>query len=173
MGSLAGIATALTPILTGAGIPGAVVGFGAQYLNQRIARDDLRRQQDQALAQLQGRQALDEQLASQNAALEKQKIASEAASAELRRKQALKRAVARQKTLFSAQGLGGDEGGSNEAVLLGYMNASEEEAAQNQQLADLRRNALDQSLAAQKQRNLLEATQLAQRQSLARYILES
>lgn len=173
MGSLAGIATALTPILTGAGIPGAVVGFGTQYLNQKIARDDLRRQQDQALAQLQGRQRLDEDLAAQNAAIEKQKIASETAAVELRRKQALKRAVARQKTLFSAQGLGGETAGSNEAVLLGFMNSSEEEAAQNDQMANLRRTALEQSLAAQKQKNLLESTQLAQRQSLSRYILES
>jgi hypothetical protein len=173
MGTLAGIAGALSPILTGAGIPGAVVGFGTQYLNQRIARDDLRRQQDQALEQLQGRQQLDETLASQNAMLEKQKIANETAAAELRRKQALKRAVARQKTLFSAQGLGSEVAGSNEAVLLGLMDESEFEGSENERLASLRRTALDQSLSSQKQRNLLDATQLAQRQSLARYIQES
>lgn len=173
MGTLAGIATALGPILTGAGIPGAVVGFGTQYLNQRIARDDLRRQQDQALSQLQSRQSLEEQQSAQNTALEKQKLADETAASELRRRQALKRAVARQKTLFSAQGLGGEDAGSNEAVLLGLMNESEEEGSEINRLANLRRTALDQSLAQQKQKNLLESTQLAQRQSLARYIRES
>ncbi|NBX65893.1 MAG: hypothetical protein EBQ96_02745 [Proteobacteria bacterium] len=173
MGTLAGIASALSPILTGAGIPGAVVGFGTQYLNQRIARDDLRRQQDQALVQLQSKQRLDEEQSAQNATLEKQKIANETAANELRRRQALKRAVARQKTLFSAQGLGGEDAGSNEAVLLGLVNSSEEESAETERLANLRRQTLDQSLSQQKQKNLLESTQLAQRQSLARYILES
>lgn len=173
MGTLAGIAGALSPILTGAGIPGAVVGLGTQILNQRTARDDLRRQQDQALAQLQGRQRLDEELAAQSAALERQKIANEAEAAEQRRRQALKRAVARQKTLFSAQGLGGDASGSNEAVLLGLMNESDADGAESTRLSNLRRVALDQSLSGLKQKNLLDATQLAERQSLARYLKES
>ena len=81
----------------------------------------------------------------------------------------MRRAVARQKTLFSSQGLSGSDG-SGEAVLLGLYNDSTLEAGQNAQLDRLRAAALDQNLEQVKQKNLLEATQLADRQNLNRII---
>lgn len=170
MGALTGLTSILSPLLTGAGLPGAVVGIGSQLLSQQSDRDEIRRQQGQALSQLQERQKLDEQSASQNAALEKQKIAADAATADERRRLAMRRAVARQKTLFSAQGLGGQDAGSNEAVLLGLINDRQLQQEQSNKLDNLRTQALDQSLSQQKQKNLLQASQLAEQQSLTRYL---
>ncbi len=170
MGSLSGISSVLSPVLAMTGIPGAIVGAGTQLVAQQKARDDLRAQQGAALTQLQAQQSLAEQQASNSADLQKQQIAADAALTETRRKQALRRAVAKQKTLFSAQGLSPADSGSGEAVLLGLYNDSEEDSAAQTQSDALRNAALDQSLASQKQKNLLEATQLAERQNLTRII---
>jgi hypothetical protein len=170
MGSLSSITSLLSPVLTGAGLPVALVGAGSQILQDKRARSDLRAQQNVALDQLQSRQRLEEGQSAQNATLEKQKIAADATAAEERRKLALRRTVARQKTLFSAQGLGGNTAGSNEAVLLGLYNDSDMDASQQNQSDYFRKTALDQSLAQQRQKNLLEASQLSERQNLTRII---
>lgn len=169
MGSLSGVTSVLSPLFAGLGVPGAIIGMSTNYVEQEKLRDQLRAQQNTALEQLQARQSQDESASAQSALLQKQKIDADAQTAEARRVAALRRAVARQKTLFSAQGLSGD-GGSNEAVLLGlYDDSAAEEAAQSR--ADmLRKTALDQSLNQQKQKNLLEASQLAERQKLTRTI---
>lgn len=170
MGALSGITSILSPILTTAGVPAAVGGFATQLLNQQIARDQLKREQNQALQQLQERQKVDEAAAENSTRLQKLSIEAEAAANEDRRRLALRRAVARQKTLFSAQGLGGGNDGSSEAVLLGLINDSENQAASDAVLGDLRKSALDQNVAAQKQKNLLQLTQLGQRQNLTNYL---
>ncbi|MCB1537978.1 MAG: hypothetical protein H6865_05325 [Rhodospirillales bacterium] len=168
MGSLTSV---LPTILSGAGLPAALVGIGLDVAAQKSAYTKLVNQQDQALTQLKERQAQDEQAAAQDVAAQKAQIAADAQTAEARRLAALRRAVARQKTLFSAQGMGGDTGsGSNEAVLLGLYNDSQAEADAQTQADALRNTALDQSLAQKKQKNLLEAAQLEQQQSLARVI---
>lgn len=169
MGALSGITQILSPLLTTAGVPGAIIGMGANLISQQQTRDALRNQQDIALAQLQSRQNLEEGIAAQNAQTEKARLAAEAQSAAARRTAALRRAVARQKTLFSAQGLSGG-GGSNEAVLLGLYNDADMDAAESERLDALRTTALDQQLAAQKQKNLLESAQLAERQRLTRIL---
>lgn len=169
MGSLSSVTSILSPLLTATGLPGALVGAGSQIVAQKQARAELRAEQGLALSQLQSRQKQNEDQATADAALEKQKIDATAAADEARRQQALRRAVARQKTLFSAQGLGGSAQGSNEAVLLGLVNDSLAQSDQAQQLDTLRRTALDQSVEQTRQKNLLEYAQLAQRQNLSRY----
>lgn len=169
MGALTSVARILTPVLSTAGLPGALIASSAKLAAQSDAREMLRRQQETALAQLKSRQSLDESIAAQNAELEKAKIAADADSANARRTAALRRAVAKQKTLFSAQGLSGG-GGSNEAVLLGLYNEADMNAADQVRLDRLKTTALDQSLVAQKQKNVLEASQLAEQQRLSRII---
>jgi len=167
MGAFTKIADIVAPMLSTAGVPGAIIGTGANIIAQQQMRDELQRQQETALAQLQSRQNLDESVSAQNAELEKTRISAEAQSAASRRNAALRRAVARQKTLFSAQGL---SGGSAEAVLLGMYNDADMDAAEQTRLDGLRTTALDQQLAAQKQKNLLESAQMAERQRLARIL---
>lgn len=170
MGSLSGITSLVAPLLSFTGIPGALIGAGTSLVSQQLTRKQLQSQQDLALQQLQSRQRQEEDAAAQTAALQKSQMAAERQNAESRRIAALRRAVARQKTLFSAQGLGGANDGSNEAVLLGLYNDSNIDANEQARLDSLRSTALDQSLDQRKQRNLLEVTQLAERQNLSRIL---
>lgn len=119
-----------------------------------------------ALAQLQEKQELGEQQATQQAALERQQIAVAAQANEEERRAALKRAVARQKSLFGASGAAQGTG-SSQAVLLGLYNETEDELAQREKLDALRMNALDQNLAQQRSINVLQYEQLRQRQNLS------
>lgn len=125
-------------------------------------------QQDQALAQLQEQQALEQQQVAQNAALEKQKIAVQAAQSEEQRRAALKRAVAMQRAVYGASGVGSN-GGSSEAVLLGLYEESDGERQKREQLDALKATAIDNDLAQKSSLNLLQATQLAERNNLKRY----
>ena len=130
-------------------------------------RRALRGQQDQALVQLQQQQRLTEQQAGQDAALEKQRRAEKRARDNQRRQAALRRAVARQRAQFGSSGVG-SSGGSSEAVLLGLFDETEEDKAQRQRLDSLRNRALEQDQRQLRSRNVLEATQMAQRNQLRR-----
>ncbi|MCB1782379.1 MAG: hypothetical protein KDI13_00135 [Alphaproteobacteria bacterium] len=133
--------------------------------NSELSRRQTQASQDLALKQLQAQQTLQErQLAAQNA-LEKEKIATQAAQSEADRKSALRRAVARQRANFGAQGVGSGAG-SSQAVLLGLFDESDAEKQKREQLDALRTTALDQDLAQNKAQNVLQRTQLAQRNSL-------
>ena len=87
--------------LTGGAIPflnmaGQVVNTVSAFRSDDAAQDRQAQycaEQDQALAQLQQQQALQEQQAAQNAALDKQKIATALAQSEEERRAALRRAV--------------------------------------------------------------------------------
>jgi hypothetical protein len=125
------------------------------------------REGDQALRQLQERQALQQQQTAQSAALEKQRLATEAAQNESKRRAALRRAVARQRASFGAQGIGSG-GGSSQAVLLGLFDETEDELAQRAEMDRLRTQALDLDSNQQNSLNLLQTTQLAQRNRLNR-----
>lgn len=170
MGSLAGIPAVLSPFIPQLGIPGALLGFTERMLSSNAAYREMELQQGEALKQLQERQRNEETMTLQNAELEKQRIAADSQASEARRMAALRRAVARQKTLFSAQGLGSSGAGSNEAVLLGLYNDSDTEGEEQTKISNLRNTALDQNLAQQKQKNLLELSQMAERQNLQRYL---
>lgn len=170
MGSFGSVLGAIAPVLTMGGMSGGLVGMAGQYMAQKNASDALRAQQDLIMRQLQERQKHGFEAVSARNALEMEKIAGDMEANKARRLNALKRAVARQKTLFSAQGLGAGDGGSREAVLLGLYDESDFEQREDDRYANLRKAALSQDLAEQRQRNLLEATQLAQQQNLTRIL---
>ena len=132
-----------------------------------VRRRALRANQDQALAQLQQQQRLEERQSAQDASLEQQRRAEERAQANSRRQAALRRAVSRQRAQFGASGVGSD-GGSSEAVLLGLFEETDEDRNQRERLDSLRNRALEQDQIQLRSRNVLEATQTAQRNQLRR-----
>jgi hypothetical protein len=131
------------------------------------ARQQMIAEQNQALIQLQQRQALDEQQGVQAAALEKQKIALDSAQAEEQRQAALRRAVARQKAAFGSSGIS-PSGGSADAVLLGLFDESEDELKRREQLDSLKTTALDLDTSQTRSVNVLQSTQMAERNKLQR-----
>jgi colicin import membrane protein len=90
-------------------------------------------------------------------------LAAGAEASESERRSALRRAVARQRVSFGASGIDAT-GGSGEAVLLGLINNSEDEASQRRRTDALREQALTQDLSNLRQQNLLERTRLAEAQ---------
>lgn len=170
MGSLTNILGAISPVLTMGGVPGAIIGTAGNLASQRQVSADLRAQQDLMMRQLQARQGASLSEMDGRAKLETQRLDMEAQAGAARRTAALRRAVGRQKTLFSAQGLKGGDGGSSEAVLLGLYDDNRLDQQADDQLTQLRKTALQQDLNATRQRNLLEATQLAQQQHLSRIL---
>lgn len=138
-----------------------------QNFSSGSSGDQLRAQQDLALRQLQATQQARENQLSADVSLRRQQLAADAASDNSDRRAALRRAVARQRAQFSASGVT-SAGGSSEAVLLGLFNESESEAAQRNQIDGLRNRALDLDLSNQRSVNVLQRTQLQQRQRLER-----
>lgn len=167
---------ALTPVMTGlttlVGIADTAMGAYNSLTHDPVAaqRQQLRAQQDLALRQLQQRQAHDLQIAGDKAALERSQIAASAQADDERRRAALKRAVARQRASFGAQGMGGATG-SAEAVLLGLFDESDQDRAQRERLDQIRLGAVDQALASRNQLNILQRSQLQERQKLERELL--
>lgn len=141
--------------------------FGGQ--DDRRSASNQRAQQDLALQQLQQQQALEEQQAREEAALQRQQQQIEAQNAEERRQRALRSVVAKQTASFGGRGIS-TRGGSAEAVLLGLFDESEEELEQRDRLDQLKSTALSQGLSQQNSLNVLQATQLRERQNLARAI---
>ena len=124
-----------------------------------------RQSQELALRQLQERQALQEQQLSQTNALERERIATQTAQDEAERRTALRRAVARQRANFGASGVSANSG-SGQAVLLGLFDETEEELARREQLDNLRTRALDLGESQASSLNLLQATQLRERNAI-------
>ena len=163
MGALVPIATGLTSLVTAV----SAVSHVVDTVQTLSGNSDAQRQQDLALRQLQERQRLEAQQVSQDSALEREKIALQATQDEEARRAALKRAVARQKTLFASSGIG-TSGGSSGAVLLGLFDETEDELARREQLDNLRNKALNVNEAQSRSLNLLQATQLSERNNLNR-----
>lgn len=134
--------------------------------NSDDARRQQIRQQDQlALQQLKQQQRLSEQQNAQNAQLERQIMQEETRQANEARQSSLRRAVARQRAEFGGSGISSSSG-SAQAVLLGLFEESDEEREERERLDNLRSSALDQSASQLQSRNVLEATQAAQRNQL-------
>ena len=150
----------LVPILTST-ILSQGVGLIAGELSGRRSSNN----QDAALQQLRAQQSLQEQQAAADAALSKQKIALDAGNTEKERKKALRRAVSRQRANFGAQGISSG-GGSSQAVLLGLFEESEAEKKKREQLDALRLTSIDQDLGQQKSLNVLQRTQLQEKQKI-------
>lgn len=169
MGALTPVMTGLTTLTTAISaadrLIGVTRGFGGDpYEAQRQA---LRAEQDLALRQLTAQQNLNERQAAQEADIQRQKFAADALAAGNNRRAALRRAVARQRAQFGGSGLTGGDG-SAEAVLLGLFEETERDRADSARLDTLRNAALDQSLNGQRALNVLQRTQLQERQALAR-----
>lgn len=123
------------------------------------------REQQLALRQLQDQQRLNQKQAAQDAALERERIAVQAQAAEEDRQRALRRAVSRQRANFAGSGIS-SANGSAQAVLLGLFDESEEELAQRERLDNLRNRSIDLGVSQNRSLNVLQATQLKERQKL-------
>ncbi|PCI55951.1 MAG: hypothetical protein COB36_03920 [Alphaproteobacteria bacterium] len=152
----------LVPILTS-----TILSQGAGLIAGELSGSRSSNNQDAALQQLRVQQSLQEQQAAADAALNRQKIAIDAGNAEEERKKALRRAVSRQRANFGAQGISSG-GGSSQAVLLGLFEESDAEKKKREQLDALRLTSIDQDLAQQKSLNVLQRTQLQEKQKITR-----
>jgi hypothetical protein len=132
---------------------------------------DMQARQNLAMAQLQAQQQMSETVAAQNAALEQERIMLSAQEAEQARRAALKRAVARQKVSLASQGISAADNGSTEAILLGMFQESETDRAARTRMDGLRTQAIGADLAQQRALNILQRSQLAERQRLERELL--
>ncbi len=152
------------------GLPlGGVIATSALSIAERSrARSAQKQEQSIALQQLQAQQTLQSgQLAAQTA-LERERIQMVADVDADNRRAALKRAVARRRAEVGASGIGGGAGGSTQAVLLGLFDETEDELNERQVLDTLRTRALDLSLSNNNAINILQRTQLQERQKLSR-----
>lgn len=119
-----------------------------------------------ALKNLRVQQAENMRIMQENAARDRAYIATQSQEAQREREAALKRAVARQKALFGATGIGGNAAGSSQAVLLGLFTESDDERAAREKLDSFRYGVIDQDIAQQNRLNVLQRTQLKERQKL-------
>ena len=158
---------AITPIASGLSSIAGTFGTINTIVNTvQTLSGAARSSEDIALRQLQERQnlALSQQAADN--ALAKDRLAAESAASASDRKRALKRAVAKQRANFGGQGISTNSG-SAQAILLGLFDESEAELAERQQLDSLKTAALDQDYAQSQSLNVLQRTQLQQRQQLS------
>ena len=166
---------ALTPVLSLLGTVGSVVSAGTEILGgvQTLAGVSNRHQEKEdrlALDQLKRQQTLQQRQLEEKAALERQQIALNAKLTEEQRQTALRRAVARQRANFGAQGVGSATG-SSQAVLLGLFDESDDERQRREELDALRVTALDQNVSQNRALNILQRTQLSERQKIQRQFL--
>ncbi len=136
-------------------------------VNNEAAYKKQREAQSQALRQLQQRQRLNEQQLAQDSAFEREKLALESEEAERKRMNALRRAVARQRASFGASGIGSGAG-SSEAVLLGLFEETDENRQERERIDNLRNRVIDENQGQQRSLNLLQESQLRQKQDLDR-----
>ncbi len=138
---------------------------GVGLVKNEISRQSSRVDRGAALENLKAKQSLQLQQSQANAALSREKIALDASNAEKERKTALRRAVSRQRASFGAQGIGSGAG-SSQAVLLGMFEESESEKSKRAGLDNFRLNAIDSDLSQRKSLNVLQRTQLKERNKL-------
>ena len=162
MAAIAPIAAGLTSVVGALGAVNQIVG-AVQTLSGDSPGE---REQDLALRQLQERQRLQQKQLVQSNALERERIATQAAADEEDRLRALRRAVSRQRATFGSSGVSSD--GSAQAVLLGLFDETEDELAQREALDNIRTRALDLNAGQTRSLNLLQATQLQERNDLNR-----
>lgn len=168
----------VAPVLTqalGLGVPiagqplgGVLAGAALSVAERSAARQTQKAEQSLALEQLQAQQNLQTQQLESQAALERERITAAAKVDEDNRRAALKRAVSRQRASFGASGVGNAATGSSQAVLLGLFDETEEELTNRETLDNLRSRALDLSLNNRNSINVLQRTQLQERQKLSR-----
>lgn len=122
-----------------------------------------------ALANLQAQQNAQLQDLEQRAAIDRAEIEARADEAERERRAALRRSVARQRAAFGSSGVSTSGGGSSEAVLLGLFEESDADRQERERLDNLRLGAIDQNLDNQRRLNLIQRTQLQERQRISNF----
>lgn len=132
---------------------------------------EMQAQQNLAAAQLAERQKLTEELAEKKADRDRALLMAESEQEDRRRSQALRMAVSKQRAVQGAAGVGSETGGSGEAVLLGLVTRSTDEARDDEAIRDIRARIIDENLAALKAQNLLELTQLRAQQGLRQRLI--
>lgn len=149
-------------------VAGTLTGVQNAFIDpEEERRKQLRADQDLQLQQLQAQQRLQQAQSLQDTELQRQEIALQSQQDEEERQASLRRAVSRQNARFGASGVS-TGGGSSQAVLLGLFEESEEEKARREELDTLRFTALDQDLGQQQSLNVLQRTQLQERQNIQR-----
>ncbi len=141
------LTSALSQISTTIGTLNAIESGIGELTGNNGQRKSQRAQQDLALRNLQDTQALSESEARAKAERDRKQIALTAQQNEDARRKALKRAIARQNVNRGAGGVSAT--GSNEAILLGLYNDSDDNRAQASQLDQLRYNTIDSGLLCQ------------------------
>lgn len=162
LGTLSSYASAAMPVIRAVSTIKDAVGG-----NSYDAHAALRSKQDLAMRQLQAQQGLGDISAAEQSALDRQRLSLDTATSEEARRGALRRAVARQRASFGSQGVIANDG-SGEAVMLGLFNESENEKDTRNRLDSLRTQAIDQDMADRQRINVLQRTQLQERQNLDR-----
>lgn len=132
----------------------------AQEAQQRLALQQLQQRQENDLANLQ-----------ENIGLEREKIEADTKAAEDKRHAALRRAMARQNVQFASQGISSSDSGSTQAVLLGLFDESDDDRAERSRIDELRNRALNQDVSARSRLNILQQSQLQEKQRLERALL--
>jgi hypothetical protein len=162
MGAIATLGSIL-PIL--GGITSTVTALDRTFqLIGDMSEDSQKRQQELQMRQLKQQQRLQEQQLAENYAQQRGTAALEGALDAEKRRASIKRAVSRQRAQFGSSGIANS--GSAEAVLLGMFDETEDEIARREQIDSMRNRALELDEAQNRSLNLLQATQLAQRQRL-------
>ena len=128
-------------------------------------------QQDLALSQLKTQQAAALKAQTASVALQQQQLSAQAKAASDAQTLTLQRAVARQRAAFGADGVSSGDG-SGQAVLLGLYDDAATQAGDDDAVTNLKAAALDRGLADSQASNVLELTQLQQKQNLARQLLK-
>lgn len=128
--------------------------------------DLMKAQQNQAMRNLQAQQNQSLSEAQNRAKIDRERLQLEQEQSEKRRQDALRRTVARQNARRGAGGV--SAGGSNEAVLLGLVNDNQDDQGYADALDQIRYNTIDQNVSTLQSRNILERSQLAERQRLER-----
>ncbi len=143
----------------------AAANAAARAAAQQQAEENLRSTQALQMRQLQETQAAD--TATQDASIQNQMDQAQlsANTDEQTRRDALRQAVAKSTVNLAGQGIDPHDG-SGEAILLGQIRASDQDHQAAAAATQLRLQALSQQASALNQRNLLEQTQLAERQRL-------
>ena len=137
----------------------------AKVAAKQQAEDNLQATQQLQMKQLQETQAAD--TATSDAAIQTQMDQAQlsANTTEQNRRDALRQAVAKTTVTLAGQGIDPHDG-SGEAILLGQVQASDQAKQAADAATQLRMQALAQQADTLNQKNLLEQTQLAERQRL-------
>ena len=160
----------LTSALTQIGSTISTINTITSGVQQLTGQNDRMQKSSQRLAMqnLRERQQLSEQQANANAQLSRAELAERSKQEDENRRKALKRAMARQNVNRGASGISSN--GSNEAILLGLYNDADDDRQNANALDQIRFNTIDNDLYNLQQNNILQRTQLAQKQKLDRAI---